>query len=45
MVQAQRYKTFYDRNLEMFVKSYSVVVPVRPFQPRLMFVGKATNPP
>jgi hypothetical protein len=39
---AQFHKTFYGRNLQMFViKLANVFVPEKPFQPSLMFVNKA----
>ncbi len=34
------YKTFYGRNLQIFIISYNVV-PSKPFQPSLVFAGKA----
>ncbi len=38
----QYYKTFYSHTLGIFVVSQSVV-PGKPFQPSLMFVGKARS--
>jgi len=38
------YKTFYGCNLWIFVKK-QVFVPVKPFQPSLMFVGVARSLP
>ncbi len=35
------YKTFYGRNLRIFIISYIVFVLGKPFQPSLMFSGKA----
>ncbi len=35
------YKTFYGCNLRIFIISQTVCVSGKPFQPRLMFVGKA----
>ncbi len=40
----QTYKTFYGRNLQNSVKA-RVLVPGKPFQPSLMFVGKAKSLP
>ncbi len=37
---AECYKTFYGCNLRVIVTSYGVV-PGRPFQPSLMYAGKA----
>ncbi len=42
-VKGQYYKTFYGHNLQIFVAR--VFVPVKPFQPSLLFVGKARGLP
>ncbi len=43
LVKGQSYETFYGRNLQIFVAR--VFVPGKPFQPCLMFVGKARGLP
>jgi hypothetical protein len=43
LVKGQSYETFYERNLQIFVAR--VFVPVKPFRPSLMFVGKARGQP
>jgi hypothetical protein len=42
--RCQSFKTFYSRNLRMFVISY-LFVPAEPFQPSLMFADKAVAYP
>ncbi len=38
-------KLFYGRKLRLFIISYIVFVPSKPFQPSLMFAGKARSLP
>ena len=44
MSRVMYYKTFYDRNLQIFVTA-RVFVPGKPHHPSIMFVGKARGLP